>query len=86
MNKFKFHDIHYLQGDRRALHMVNCKRFKKMSVISQEDNVYECAMAKKHLSIDLPIQLALTILQLSKLRMLKLYYSYLDYYNPRSDF
>ncbi len=44
--KFKFLDIHYLQGDRRVLHIVNCKRFKKMSVISQEDNLYECEMAK----------------------------------------
>ncbi len=43
-------------------------------------------MAKKHLSLDLPIQLALTILQLCKLRMLKLCYSYLDYYIHRSDF
>lgn len=38
------------------------------------------------ISVDLPIQLAFTILQLSKLRMLKLYYLYFDYYIIRDNF
>lgn len=54
-------------------------------MINPEDNIYECEMSKRHISVDLPIQLALTILQLSKLRMLKLYYNYLDYFISRSD-
>jgi hypothetical protein len=86
MDKFKFRDIKYVQGEIHALKMVNKKGFKKMSLISPENNIYECEMSKKKICVDLPIQLALTILQLSKLRVLKMYYNYLDYYIHRSDY
>jgi hypothetical protein len=86
MDKFKFRDIKYVQGETQALKMVNKKGFKKMSLISPENNIYECEMSKNKISVDLPIQLALTILQLSKLRVLKMYYNYLDYYMHRNNY
>jgi len=86
MDKFKFRDVSYIQGDADALKMVNNQRFKKMNLIFPEENIYECEMRKKRISVDLPIQLALTILQHSKLRILKLYYNYIDYYISRKHY
>jgi hypothetical protein len=86
MDKFKFRDINYVQGETEATKMVNDKRFKKMTLICPEDSIYECEMRKRKISVDLPIQLALTILQYSKLRMLKLYYNYIDYFISRKHY
>ena len=86
MDKFKFRDIKYIQGEVEATKMVNHKLFRKMTLIYPEENIYECEMRKKRVSVDLPIQLALTILQYSKLRILKLYYDYIDYFISRKHF
>jgi hypothetical protein len=78
--------VSYIQGDIEALKITNNKRFKKMSLIFPEENIYECELRKTKISVDLPIQLALTILQYSKLRILKLYYKYIDYFISRKNY
>jgi hypothetical protein len=86
MDKFKFRDVSYVQGSVEAVKRVNDQRFKKMSLIFPEEDIYECEMRKKNISVDLPVQLALTILQYSKLRLLQVYYNYIDYFIARQHF
>jgi hypothetical protein len=85
MDKDKFRKISYVQGDTPAQQLVNQRRFKKLSLISPEESIYECEMSHKKITIDLPIHLALCVLQLSKLRIFKLYYNYLNYYISREN-
>jgi len=86
MDKFKFRDITYVQGETEAVKVINNERFKKLSLILPEENIFECELRRQKISVDLPIQLALTILQYSKLRILKLYYNYIDYFISRKNY
>ena len=47
---------------------------------------YKVQKTKKKINLDLPIHLGVFILNYTKLRMLKFYYDFLDYYLPPEDF
>ena len=86
MDKLKHHDVKYIEGKEEAAMLVNSERFKKISTLDQEQELYEVELRKKILNIDIPLQIGFTILQYAKLRMLEMYYDFLDYFIERNNF
>ena len=86
MDKLKHHDVKYIEGEENAATLVNSERFKKISTLDQENELYEVKWRKKILNIDIPLQIGFTILQYAKLRMLEMYYDFLDYFIERNNF
>ena len=84
MDKTKHKSIKYVQGLVKASMLVNEPRFYKYTELC--DEFFEVEMRKQKISLDLPIQVGFTILQLAKLHMLRFYYNCLDKYLDRSSF
>lgn len=64
--------------------MVNDKRFR--TLVELDNDHFEVELAKRTITLDLPIQLGYFILQYAKLRMLQFYFDFIDVYLNRSDF
>ena len=84
MQKERHQNIKYVFGQENLSKHVNEPQFR--SVCNLDDDMYELEMAKKSISLNLPIQLGFFILQLAKLRMLEFYYEFMDKFVDRSDF
>ena len=76
MNKEKHREVTYIEGRGAARIKFNDPRFRKCTTI--RDNLFEVEMAKKKITMDLPIQLGYHILQLAKLKMLEFKYDFMD--------
>ena len=86
MDKLKHSEIKYIKGSENATRMINSQRFKKISTLDEEQELYEVELRKKILKMDVPLQIGFTILQYAKLRMLEMYYDFIDYFIDRNDF
>ena len=86
MDKQKHSSIKYRQGERNACLLVNDPRFRTLTELDPVEEFYEIEMAKKRITLNLPIQLGYFILQYAKLRMLAFYYDFMDVYVDRRDF
>ena len=86
MDKLKHNEIKYVKGVEEAEKMINSKRFKKLSTLDEEEELYEVELRKKVLHMNIPLQIGFTILQFAKLRMLEMYYDFIDYFFERNHF
>ena len=86
MDQEKFQDIHYVQGEGKAMLQANLPQFKKLTTLLEEQEYFEIEKAKPQLTLSLPIQIGYFILQYAKLHMLQFYYDFLDKFLDRSDF
>ena len=84
MDKTKHKLVKYVESLIKASMLVNEPRFSKYNQL--KNNFFEIELHKAFISLDLPIQLGYTILQLAKLHMLKFYYNCLDKYLDRNSF
>ncbi|KAJ8306861.1 hypothetical protein KUTeg_014945 [Tegillarca granosa] len=86
MDKTKHRKIEYVEGENKTCLKVNDPRFRTLECLDPVEQIYEVEMAKKVIHLDLPIQLAYFILQISKQKMLEFYYDFLDKYIGRDNF
>ena len=86
VDKTKHSDVKYVQGENETCLKINDPLSRNLECLDQEEQFYEVEMAKRKISLDLPIQLGYFILQYAKLRMLEFYYDFMDSYVDRSDF
>ena len=86
MDKLKHRKIQYVEGDCGAAMLANQPQFRRMTELDPITQYYEVELAKKKISLDLPIQIGYFILQNAKLRMLEFYYDCLDHYVDRDCF
>ena len=86
LDKLKHREIKYVEGREKGAQMVNCERFRKMTTLNEDENLYEVELKKKIIRMNVPVQLGFTILQLAKLRMLEMYYDFIDYFIDRNNF
>ena len=84
MSKEKHTGIIYVRDSYQARVKVNNPRFKALTEL--DNDVYEIETSKKHISLDLPIQLGFFILQYAKQCMLEFYCDFLDVYVGRDNF
>ena len=84
MDKEKHQDIKYVSGKTKASLMANRNQFKRATDLGED--IFEMEMAKKKISLDLPVQVGYFILQLAKFKMLTFYYDFLDVYVSRKNF
>ena len=84
LDKTKHTDVQYVHHSHEAHLAVNDPCFKTTCEIPGD--LYEIEKTKKQIDLDIPIQLAFTILQSAKLKLLEFYYEYLDYFVDRKDF
>ena len=75
MDKTKHNTIQYISSYGKAQSSINNPRFQTLNEV--RTGLYEIKMSKKHVDIDLPIQLGYSILQFAKLRMLEFFYDFL---------
>ena len=86
MDKLKHNEIKYIEGQENAATMINSQRFKKLTTLNEEQELYEVELRKKVLNMNVPLQIGFTILQYAKLRMLEMYYDFIDYFIDRQHF
>ena len=84
LDKTKHTDVRYVHHSHEAHLAVNDPCFKTACEIPGD--LYEIEKTKKQIDLDIPIQLAFTILQSAKLKLLEFYYDCLDYFVDRKDF
>lgn len=83
LNKQKFTQTKFIQGERNAALKINDPRFKALNVI--DNDLYEVESGHKTIKMDLPIYLGFEILQNAKIRMLAFYYDFLSKFIHPSD-
>ena len=84
LDKTKHSDVKYVHSTHTAHLAVNEPSFKSSTELPGD--IFEIEKSKKKIELDIPIQLAFTILQSAKLKMLEFYYDCLDYYVDRKNF
>ena len=82
-SKEKHHGIVYVNESEIGIEIIDEHFFNLTELL---DGYYKVEKTKKKINLDLPIHLGVFILNYTKLRMLKIYYDYLDYYLHREDF
>ena len=83
LDKTKFTRVRYVQGKKEVRRAVNDVLFKSMKRLG-ECNVHEISMGNHQISLNLPIQIGITILLEAKLHMLRWYYCFVSVFIPRS--
>ena len=83
-NKERFTEVKYVSDPLKVSSMANSERYLSSEELAND--VYEVSLAKSKITLDTPVVIGLTILQLAKLRMLEFYYDLMLYYFNRSDF
>ena len=84
LDKTKHIDVRYVHNSHQAHLAANDPSFK--SACELPGGLYEIEKSKKNINLDIPIQLAFTILQTAKLKLLQFYYNCLDYFVDRKDY
>ena len=84
LDKTKHTNVKYVHDSHQAHLAVNDPSF--ISCCSLPGELYEIEKSKQKIDLDIPIQLAFTILQTAKLKLLQFYYDCLDYYVNREDY
>ena len=86
LDKTKHIDVRYFKGSVNASQAVNEPRFRKLRCINEDQQYYEVQFAKHRTILDVPIQLAIFVLNLAKLRLLSFTYDEIDRLVDRSDY
>ena len=86
MDKSRHTCVRYFKGDINASQAVNEPQFRKLTCLNEEEQFYEVVFAKDSIKLDVPIQIAVFILNLAKLRMLQFHYDWLDRLVSRDDY
>ena len=84
MDSTKHRKVVYTTDEHEAHILANDKAFRQLSELGE--GLFEFEMAKKSITLDLPIQIGFFILQYAKLRMLEFYYDCLDRFIDRKNF
>ena len=84
LDRTKHVDIKYRHGPHETKLLMNDRLFRNVTEL--DGDTFELQMAKRCITIDLPVQLGFFILQYAKLRMLEFYYDFLMVYVDKSDF
>ena len=79
-NVDRHHDVNYCTEKAPSL-MVNDRRFRQLDVVV--DDAYEIEMNKKTVTYTLPVHVGFFVLQYAKMRMLQLYYDFINRYLER---
>ena len=82
-NKYKHRNIK-ITDTAKASRLVNEPLFRDLNAITED--CYEIELAKSKIKHDLPVQIGFFVYQYAKLRMLQLYFDFLDVFLDRSDF
>ena len=75
-NKEKHRNIVYSSDSKKTSQSVRDFKFVSLEEISPD--FYEIVNEKRQITLDIPVVLGFTILQLAKLRMLEFYYDFID--------
>jgi hypothetical protein len=75
-NKEKHKNIFYSSDSKKVSQAVRDYKFVSLQEISPD--FYEIINEKQQITLDIPVVLGFTILQLAKLRMLEFYYDFID--------
>lgn len=86
MDQEKFQIVKYVRGEGNAMMEINEPRFKKLTTLIEDEELFEIERSKKILNLNLPIQIGYFILQYAKLHMLQFYYDFMVRYVNRADF
>lgn len=86
MDQEKFNTVKYVRGDDEVAMEFNVPQFKKLEVLSDQEEYFEVTKAKDSIRLNLPVQIGYFILQYAKLHMLQFYYDFVDKFVDRSDF
>ena len=79
-NVDRHRDVNYSK-EKAASFMVNDKRFRQLDIVV--DDAYEIEMKKKIVKHTLPVHVGLFVLQYANMRMLQLYYDFINIYVER---
>ncbi len=82
MDKAKHEEVRFARGRLAACRYANDRRFRKLT--EWPHDLFEVHMAKRTIRMDIPSQLAFTILQNAKAHMLEFHYRFLDHFLPKS--
>jgi len=82
-NQLKHVEVKYCT-DAETSRKVNSHLFRKLENITED--TYEVQSCKNSIKLNLPIQVGFFVYQYAKLRLLQLYYDFLDKYLERADF
>ena len=86
MNKTKHTDTKYYTGHINATQAVHQPSFRKLTCLNEEEEYYEEEFAESSIKLDIPIHLALFVLNLAKKRLLEFHYECIDRYLDRTDY
>jgi hypothetical protein len=75
-NKEKHRNVVYSSDPRKT--SLSVRDFKFVSLEEISPDFYEIMNEKHHITLDIPVVLGFSILQLAKLRMLEFYYDFID--------
>ena len=78
--------VYYYKGHVNASQAVNEPQFRKLTCLDEDKQFYEVHSAKDKIKMDVPIQLAVFILNLAKLRLLAFAYDEIDRLVDQSDY
>ena len=76
-------EVLYCQENQVRHHLVDSS-FRRCNQL--DEKTFELEMSKKIIQLDLPMQIGCFVYQFSKLRMLQLYYDFVDVFVDRRDF
>ena len=79
-NVDRYRDVNYCTEKAASL-MVNDSRFRQLDIVV--DDAYEIEMNKKTVTYALPVHVGFFVLQYAKMRMLQLYYDFINRYLER---
>ena len=86
MDKSRHTCVRYFKGNTNTSQAVIKPQFCKLTCLNEEEQFYEVVFAKDRIKLDVPIQIAVFILNLAKLRMLQFHYDWLDRLVSREDY
>ena len=78
--------MNYYKVQVNAWQAMNEPQFRKLTCLDEDRQLYEVHSAKDRITMDVPIQLAVFILNLAKLRLLSFAYDEIDRLVGRSDY
>ena len=86
MDKSRHTCVRYFKGDTNASQAVNEPQFRKLTCLNEKEQFYKVVFAKHRIKLDVPIQIAVFIFSLAKLKMLQFHYDWLDRLVSREDY
>ena len=86
MDNSKHTNVNYYKGHVNTSQAVNESNFRKLTCLDEDRQFYEVQSVKNRIIMGVPIQLAIFILNLAKLRLLAFTYNEIDRLVDRSDY